>query len=601
MFDGAEDNPNETSLEDLMGASGKLCVLDMLLLSLFQKGHRAVLFTQFTMVLDLIEDYCNLRGWKICRLDGATDRARRNYYVRRFNEPNSDIFLFLMTTRSGGMGLNLQTADTCIIFDSDWNPQSDNQAMARVHRIGQKKTVHVYRLVTAGTIEERMIERAEKKLLLEMVNQESNTANSEQDPEDAVRGLSATELWEDIKFGCEAVFGNSSDNKLPSEKDIDDITNRARKESDSVGKLTGGTRLTAKSFDEKKEFSKSQFFGGADFRELRKQHEEEEKKKIPKNLSGIAHLWNDIKNLENKKRERKSRICQIAGEGSGYGTKFVPVLAANNYTFGGESSVFERELKQSNKANFEVQKRKKGPPFEHLDYCVVCGDGGALVCCPRCPNTVHLSCVGLKKSKDFRCCPQHQCSRCGKKREASGGLLYPCHACVHTFCEDCLPSKGVTFLGAVDRYDKLGFASGKHNVYINCSRECEVYAKQEFGYVPPHLNKARDSRRCPEPMDLSGHFGESYDISESAAAVDANKAVSAGRGKRNVSRKNYSFGRSPKTPAKVPTFSKLKGTPATSATDVSSDTSSYCSVIDIVMPAMEKVSGRDVDHAIEID
>eukprot|EP00536_Pseudo-nitzschia_multiseries_P015086 jgi/Psemu1/216821/e_gw1.818.6.1 len=173
MFKGAETNPDETTLEDLVGASGKMAVLDMLLLSLFQKEHRAVFFTQFTKLLDLVEDYCVLRGWKYCRLDGSTGRARRNYLLKRFNEPHSPYFLFLMSTKSGGMGLNLQTADTCILFDSDWNPQSDIQAMARVHRIGQKHKVHVYRLVTAGTVEERMLERAEKKLLLEMVNKET--------------------------------------------------------------------------------------------------------------------------------------------------------------------------------------------------------------------------------------------------------------------------------------------------------------------------------------------------------------------------------------------------------------------------------------------
>ncbi len=97
-----------------------------------------------------------MRGWKYVCFDGSTDRARRNYLIRRFNEPDSPYFLFLITTRSGGMGLNLQTADTCILFDSDWNPQSDIQAMARVHRIGQTKTVHVYRLMSAGTVEERV-------------------------------------------------------------------------------------------------------------------------------------------------------------------------------------------------------------------------------------------------------------------------------------------------------------------------------------------------------------------------------------------------------------------------------------------------------------
>lgn len=115
----AEIDPSQTTLEDLVSASGKLSVLDMLLQSLFKKGHRSVLFSQFTMILDIIEDYCILRGWKYCRLDGAVSRARRNYDIRRFSEPDSPYFLFLVSTRSGGMGLNLQSADTCILFDSD--------------------------------------------------------------------------------------------------------------------------------------------------------------------------------------------------------------------------------------------------------------------------------------------------------------------------------------------------------------------------------------------------------------------------------------------------------------------------------------------------
>ena len=132
-----------TTVQDLIAASGKLAVLDKLLRNLFQKGHRVVLFSQFTSVLDILDDYCNMRGWKYCRFDGSTPRARRNFTVNQFNAPDSEMFVFLMSTRAGGMGLNLQTADTCILFDSDWNPQPDLQAMARVHRIGQQKTVHV--------------------------------------------------------------------------------------------------------------------------------------------------------------------------------------------------------------------------------------------------------------------------------------------------------------------------------------------------------------------------------------------------------------------------------------------------------------------------
>jgi SWI/SNF-related matrix-associated actin-dependent regulator of chromatin subfamily A member 5 len=124
LFDGAETDIDATTVEELIGASGKLAVLDQLLLRLFQTDHRCVLFSQFTSLLDIIEDYCRLRGWKYCRLDGSTTRARRNYLVERFNskDPPSPYFIFLMSTKSGGMGLNLQSADTCILFDSDVSP-----------------------------------------------------------------------------------------------------------------------------------------------------------------------------------------------------------------------------------------------------------------------------------------------------------------------------------------------------------------------------------------------------------------------------------------------------------------------------------------------
>lgn len=143
LFEGAESSIEETTIANLIAASGKLAVLDKLLRSLFLKGHRTVIFSQFTKVLDILDDYCNMRGWKYCRFDGSTARAKRNYIINKFNAPESEDFVFLMSTRSGGMGINLQTADTCILFDSDWNPQPDIQAMARVHRIGQTKTVHV--------------------------------------------------------------------------------------------------------------------------------------------------------------------------------------------------------------------------------------------------------------------------------------------------------------------------------------------------------------------------------------------------------------------------------------------------------------------------
>jgi SWI/SNF-related matrix-associated actin-dependent regulator of chromatin subfamily A member 5 len=139
--------------EEIVTASGKMVMLDKLLARLQAKGHRVVLFSQFTQTLDVINDYLELRGYRHCRLDGQTNRIMREVLVSKFNKPGSELFVFCLSTRAGGEGINLASADTVILFDSDWNPQVDIQAMARVHRIGQTKTVHVYRLVTLGSIE----------------------------------------------------------------------------------------------------------------------------------------------------------------------------------------------------------------------------------------------------------------------------------------------------------------------------------------------------------------------------------------------------------------------------------------------------------------
>lgn len=111
------------------------------------------------MTLDIIEDYCNLRGWNYARLDGGTSFEERSEVLNEFVRPGTSLQIFLISTRAGGLGLNLFTANHVIIYDSDWNPQMDLQAMDRAHRIGQKKKVLVYRLISKGTVEEKIIER----------------------------------------------------------------------------------------------------------------------------------------------------------------------------------------------------------------------------------------------------------------------------------------------------------------------------------------------------------------------------------------------------------------------------------------------------------
>ena len=162
------------TIAQLAGSSGKLQLLDKLLPRLKAGGHRVLIFSQMTRVLDVLEDYSRSRGHSYERLDGGVTGRARQAAIDRFCGPEDGsgdeadgAFLFLLSTRAGGQGINLVAADTVIVFDSDWNPQNDAQALARAHRIGQTKPVQVYRLVMRGTYERDMLDRAAMKLGLE--------------------------------------------------------------------------------------------------------------------------------------------------------------------------------------------------------------------------------------------------------------------------------------------------------------------------------------------------------------------------------------------------------------------------------------------------
>ncbi|KAI0773135.1 SNF2 family N-terminal domain-containing protein [Trametes elegans] len=157
--------------EELVNASGKMMVLERLLDELFARGHKVLLFSQFTTMLDIIEDWAtDQKKWPVCRIDGSMDMETRREDIRRFQEggdaPDAPR-LFLLSTRSGGLGLNLVAADTVIFYDQDWNPQADLQAQDRAHRIGQTRPVLIFRLLCAHTIETKIMERATEKRKLE--------------------------------------------------------------------------------------------------------------------------------------------------------------------------------------------------------------------------------------------------------------------------------------------------------------------------------------------------------------------------------------------------------------------------------------------------
>ncbi|KAK5932038.1 hypothetical protein CgunFtcFv8_003774 [Champsocephalus gunnari] len=149
---------------ELYRASGKFELLDRILPKLLATNHRVLLFCQMTTLMTIMEDYFSYRNFQYLRLDGSTKADDRAMLLTKFNEQGSQYFIFLLSTRAGGLGLNLQAADTVVIFDSDWNPHQDLQAQDRAHRIGQQNEVRVLRLCTVNSVEEKILAAAKYKL-----------------------------------------------------------------------------------------------------------------------------------------------------------------------------------------------------------------------------------------------------------------------------------------------------------------------------------------------------------------------------------------------------------------------------------------------------
>ena len=225
LFEGAEDKALDPFGDHIVTNSGKMRVLDKLLLKLMSQGSRCLIFSQMTRVLDLLEDYCVYRQrngdpFTYCRIDGSTGGAERQDAIDAFNVKNSTVFLFLLSTRAGGLGINLQTADTVVIYDSDWNPQADLQAMDRAHRIGQKREVKVFRFVTVDSIEEKVVERAELKLQMDFaVIQQGRLAEKH-------KNLSKEEALAAVRYGADKVF--RSENVDMTDEEVEQLIANAK-------------------------------------------------------------------------------------------------------------------------------------------------------------------------------------------------------------------------------------------------------------------------------------------------------------------------------------------------------------------------------------
>ncbi|KAF1944520.1 hypothetical protein EJ02DRAFT_94742 [Clathrospora elynae] len=227
------DATKDETLKALITTSGKMMLLDRLLGKLKADGHRVLIFSQMVHMLDILTDYLKLRNYTFQRLDGTVPAAERKIAIDHFNAPGSDDYCFLLSTRAGGLGINLMTADTVVIFDSDWNPQADLQAMARAHRIGQQKPVSVYRLVSKDTIEEEILERARNKRMLEFITiQRGVTDRQQKELNDkmsraAAEPNSADDINNILKRRGQKMFEQSGNQKKLEELDIDSVLENA--------------------------------------------------------------------------------------------------------------------------------------------------------------------------------------------------------------------------------------------------------------------------------------------------------------------------------------------------------------------------------------
>ncbi|TUG21032.1 Chromodomain-helicase-DNA-binding protein 7 [Bagarius yarrelli] len=212
-------------LQSMIQAAGKLVLIDKLLPKLKAGGHRVLVFSQMVRCLDILEDYLIQRRYPYERIDGRVRGNLRQAAIDRFSRPDSDRFVFLLCTRAGGLGINLTAADTCIIFDSDWNPQNDLQAQARCHRIGQSKAVKIYRLITRNSYEREMFDKASLKLgldkaVLQSMSGRENAANG-------VQQLSKKEIEDLLRKGAYgALMDEEDEGSKFCEEDIDQILQR---------------------------------------------------------------------------------------------------------------------------------------------------------------------------------------------------------------------------------------------------------------------------------------------------------------------------------------------------------------------------------------
>lgn len=365
--------------EDVVASSGKLATLDLMLQKLLPAGHRVVLFSGWTSMLDIIEEFLKQRSIGYARLDGSTNRVQRQIDIKQFNARGSSLSVFLCSTRAGGLGITLTSADTVVLYDSDFNPQVDLQAMDRVHRIGQTKPVTVFRLVTHATVEERIVQRARDKIYLMQATMKAGAeavapAEEEQQQMPGAK-VSRAEMIALLQFGVAGALASLESDQRVTVSQLDamlsDVAKAAAAGSAQVSAGIGGRQSTSQQGGQGvSAAAAAAALGGAEDGEVELAPEE----------IGAA-----VEALGRGSRKVTSRFEKNEETGD-------LVLKINNYTLEqGEMSVFDSELggRQARAGERKQNRIKAGTDFENCSQCQLCWKKGDVLCCDFCPVVLH--------------------------------------------------------------------------------------------------------------------------------------------------------------------------------------------------------------------
>ncbi|KAI5257177.1 hypothetical protein E4T42_01197 [Aureobasidium subglaciale] len=469
MIKGAAPEPYSIG-DHIMHASGKFIVLSKLIDELVVKQKKKILiFSGFTTALDYCEDLLATKGsnqndapFRHVRFDGSTQRAVRNLQIRLFNDPSSEYKIMLISTRAGGLGLNLTAASDVIFLDEDWNPQVTLQAEARSHRIGQTKPVTIYKLLSSGTVEEQMMGRIRKKLYLSAKITESmqdiHSANQPlkrkraADQDDATTDdgpeLGFSQLKSLIRRGATTLTHPEIDVSEMVTWDIETIIEKCKDKPIDPHVNGESEEVTEKEWLAKMERVESAVLDGVRYQ-----------KNVDKTAAPTTTLSRADRRMDKNTTvmvdgfaiNKESMNCKA--------WEAVPTLAGKD-------------------PRFAEPKREKAAPIIHQEICQSCFDGGEVYLCSGCPRAYHLGCLSKQyqakaKSRMNFHCPQHDCHDCEKSTNNAGGLIYRCRWCHKGYCEDCLDPESELLGENLPEYELLDNPPKRNAFYIHCT-ECKA-------------------------------------------------------------------------------------------------------------------------------